>query len=227
VTPYSAPTGNADALIAKLNPIISGWAAYYRIGVSKRACGALDAHMWRLVYKWAKFTHTNKPKRWIIARYFGRFNSSRQDRWVFGSPETGFYLRTFEWTKIVRHRMVAGRASPDDPALTGYWAERRRRTRAPVDSVTWRLIRQQRGRCPLCRGLLLHADHEPQSPREWEQWLTATRRAIRKHAIVSAAGLGTPDGPNVPHLIHTHCRHRLGDGKDPALLLAREPSGLA
>jgi RNA-directed DNA polymerase len=46
---------NADTVIAKLNPIISGWAAYYRIGASKPAFGALDAHRWKLVYKWARF----------------------------------------------------------------------------------------------------------------------------------------------------------------------------
>ena len=33
---------NAEAVIARLNPIINGWAAYYRIGVSKRAFSALD-----------------------------------------------------------------------------------------------------------------------------------------------------------------------------------------
>ena len=63
-----------------------------------------------------------------------------------------------------QHRMVAGRASPDDPALTRYWDQRRRRTRLPVDAATWHLLCRQRGRCPLCRGLLLHADHQPQDP---------------------------------------------------------------
>jgi group II intron maturase len=33
-------------VIGKLNPIIAGWAAYYRIGVSKRAFTRLDAHMY-------------------------------------------------------------------------------------------------------------------------------------------------------------------------------------
>ncbi len=131
---------NADALIARLNPIITGWAAYYRIGVSKRAYGTLDAHLWRLAWKWAKFSHPNKPRRWIITRHFGMFNPARQDKWVFGSRDTGFYLRKFAWTKIVRHRMVAGRASPDDPALTGYWQQRRRRDRLPVDPATWHLL---------------------------------------------------------------------------------------
>jgi RNA-directed DNA polymerase len=218
---------NADALIARLNPVITGWAAYYRIGVSKRAYSALDAHLWRLAWKWAKFSHPNKPRRWIITRHFGMFNPARQDKWVFGSRDTGFYLRKFAWTKIVRHRMVAGRASPDDPALTGYWQQRRRRDRLPVDPATWHLLRRQRGRCPLCRGLLLHADHQPQSPEEWQQWHTATRKAIRKHAIDSVTDLGTPGEQVAYHLIHAHCRNRIGNGTSPALLPGMQPSGLA
>jgi RNA-directed DNA polymerase len=218
---------NADAVIARLNPVITGWAAYYRIGVSKRAYNALDAHLWRLAWKWARFSHPNKPARWIITRHFGMFNPARQDKWVFGSRETGFYLRKFAWTKIVRHRMVAGRASPDDPALTGYWDQRRRRARLPVDPATWHLLRRQRGRCPLCRGLLLHADHQPQGPEEWQQWHTATRTAIRKHAITSVVDLGTPDERAAHHLIHVHCQRRIGSGTNPALLPGPEPSGLA
>lgn len=53
--------------------------------------------------------------------YFGRFNTARQDRWVFGDRETGAYLVKFAWTKIIRHQLVKGTASPDDPALTDYW----------------------------------------------------------------------------------------------------------
>jgi RNA-directed DNA polymerase len=218
---------NADALIARLNPIITGWAAYYRIGVSKHAFGALDAHLWRLAWKWARFSHPDKPRRWIIARYFGMFNPARQDKWVLGSRETGFYLRKFAWTKIVRHRMVAGRASPDDPALTGYWQQRRRRDRLPVDPATWHLLRRQRGRCPLCRGLLPHADRQPQSPEEWQQWHTATRKAIRKHAIASVMDLGTPDERAAYHLIHAYCRNRTGNGTSTAPLPGPQPSGLA
>jgi RNA-directed DNA polymerase len=218
---------NADAVIARLNPVITGWAAYYRIGVSKRAFSALDAHLWKLAWKWARHSHPGKPQRWVSARYFGMFSPARQDKWVFGSRETGYYLRKFAWTKIVRHRMVAGRASPDDPALSGYWDQRRRRTRLPVDTATWHLLRRQRSRCPLCRGLLLHADHQPQGPEEWQQWHTATRTAIRKHAIATVTGLGTPDERYAHYLIHAHCRRRIGDGTSPALLPGSEPLGLA
>jgi RNA-directed DNA polymerase len=219
---------NADAVVARLNPIITGWAAYYRIGVSKHAYNGLDAHLWKLAWKWARLTHPNKPRRWVLARYFGMFNPARQDKWVFGSRETGYYLRKFAWTKIVRHRMVAGRASPDDPALSGYWDQRRRRAKLPVDPATWHLLRRQRGRCPLCRGLLLHADHQPQDPGDWQQWHAATRKAIRKQAIAAVTALGTPDERLAHYLIHAYCRRRINsDGSSPALLPGRQPSGLA
>ncbi|MFI0772708.1 group II intron maturase-specific domain-containing protein [Streptomyces sp. NPDC021218] len=51
---------NAEAVIHKLNPIIRGWAAYYRSVVSSRVFHALYAYVWKLVYKWAAHTHPNK-----------------------------------------------------------------------------------------------------------------------------------------------------------------------
>ena len=33
-------------------------------------------------YKWAIFSHANKPTSWVVHRYFGKFNKARQDRWV-------------------------------------------------------------------------------------------------------------------------------------------------
>jgi RNA-directed DNA polymerase len=96
---------NAAAVVQRLNPIIRGWSAYYRTVVSSKAFTALDRYLWHS-YKWAKFGHPKKPKYWIIDRYFGAFNKSRQDRWVFGDRVGGNYRVKFAWTKIVRHRMV-------------------------------------------------------------------------------------------------------------------------
>jgi RNA-directed DNA polymerase len=186
---------NAEAVIHRLDPVIRGWSAYYRSVVSSEAFASLDNYLWKLSYKWATYTHPNKPKTWIIDRYFGAFNKSRTDRWVFGDRDSGTYLRKFAWTKIVRHQMVKGGASIDDPALAEYWAKRRRTHRPPLRRSDLRLLQAQHGRCPLCRGLLLHADHEPASPPEWEQWLKATRKAVRQHAITADPGLGTPDEP--------------------------------
>ena len=102
---------NADVVIATLNPIIRGWAAYYRGAVSSKVFHTLDYQMWKLTYKWATWRHNNKPKPWIVDRYFGKHNKFRNDRWVFGDPDNNTYLVKFSWTDIVRHVMVTGAAS--------------------------------------------------------------------------------------------------------------------
>ena len=55
-------------MIKRLNPIIRGWAAYYRIVVSSELFSALDDYLWKLTYKWAVFSHSNKSKHWVIER---------------------------------------------------------------------------------------------------------------------------------------------------------------
>ena len=101
---------NASAVIKRLNPIIRGWAAYYRTQVSADAFGKLDtlpvaAHM---EVGQDSATRT-KPAYWVFARYFGKFNKARQDRWVFGDRTSGSYLHRFAWTNIVRHQIVRHR----------------------------------------------------------------------------------------------------------------------
>ena len=75
---------NAVAVITTLSPVIRGWAAYYRTVVSSEVFRSLDTHVWRLLYKWARWGHRNKPRHWVVARYFGKFNKFRNDHWVFG-----------------------------------------------------------------------------------------------------------------------------------------------
>ncbi|HZM66275.1 MAG TPA: reverse transcriptase domain-containing protein [Nakamurella sp.] len=199
---------NAKAVLARMIPIVRGWTAYYQGVVSKKIFTSLDHHMWKLTYKWAKYSHSNKPKYWISNRYFGRFNPDRADRWVFGDRVSGAHLPKFAWTKIVRHVMVSGRSTPDDPALAQYWADRRRKVKLPLDNSTLRLMKTQDGQCPLCGDYLLHADREPASPREWEQWLTGTRTAITRHNLVTTHGRpGNSDDVRV-RLVHSSCKPR-------------------
>jgi RNA-directed DNA polymerase len=210
--------GNAAAVMRTLTPIIRGWAAYYRTQVSSEVFSALDDYMWKLLCKWVKRTHPKKSRWWRMDRYFGRFNRSRNDRWVFGDKDSGAYLPKFAWTKIVRHVMVTGSASPDDPELARYRADRRgRKHNGPLSVLMLARLKAQRGRCPLCRTLLLHADREPQHPREWEQWLRGIRAATRKLNI--AAGTG----PDDQRLTHTACAARAAKTVTPALLLAASP----
>ena len=218
---------NATAVIRMLNPIVRGWAAYYRGVVSTDVFQSLDHYVWKLTYKWALYRHNHRPRHRIVARYYGQFHPTRKDRWVFGDRDSGAFLTQFAWTKIVRHDLVKGRSSPDDPDLNEYWARRRRKTRddlPPIGYQRTRLLKKQNGRCPVCQGLLLHADHPPRSPEEWEQWAAATRKALTLNAI---ATMGSSTNEKEHRLVHEHCRRRHRTPGSPASSAPTTSQGLA
>jgi len=199
---------NAAAVLAKIAPITRGWSAYYKTAVSARVFTALDAHLWKLTYKWACWTHPNKPKRWTTSRYYRKFSKLRNDRWVFGNPDTGACLPKLSWTPIVRHTLVKGGASPDDPSLAQYWERRRQKVKPPLDPYVVRLLSRQDGRCSLCGENLLTPDQPPQSPEGWERWfLQVVKMAITADYLV-LHGQPAAGNDDRTHLIHATCRKR-------------------
>ena len=115
--------------------------------------------MFRRAVRYIKRMHSNKPKGWQNAHYFGRLNQRRQDRWVFGDKHTGGYLLKFAWFRIERHVLVQGRASPDDPARRDYWAKRIAAKTKDLPPGKRRMAYAQNHICPLC-GASLHNGEE-------------------------------------------------------------------
>jgi len=212
---------NAQAVIKRLNPIIRGWAAYYRTVVSSEVFTSLDNYVWTLTYKWAKHSHPGRTGYWVVARYFGMHHKTRRNRWVFGDRHSGAHLQKFAWTRIVRHQMVRHRASPDDPTLAAYWAERRRKAPPlPTGKTGQRLLEAQKGRCPLCETPLIPADDPPPSPQQWDAWMAATRAVITENP---ARADGNTDEPDL-RLTHARClRRTTARGSSTVLLHASEP----
>src|SRR5262249_33427060 len=93
--------------------------------VASAAFARMDDWMHRRAVRYVKRRHPNKPWAWCQNRYWGRLNPEREDRWVFGDKPGGAYLLKFRWFKIVRHRLVRGRASPAAPRRPEYWSARR------------------------------------------------------------------------------------------------------
>ena len=194
---------NVAAVLARIVPVTRGWIAYYRTVVSSRVLSALSEYLWKLTYKWACWSHPNKPKRWIVGQYYRKFD--RADRWVFGDRDTGAYLPKPAWTSIVRHTLVKGGASPDDPALAEYWSQRRRKVKPLLDAYTVRLLSRQDGRCSLCGENLITPDQPPQTPEGWERWfLWVTKKAIKADYLVHH---DTPSAARNKrtHLVHATC----------------------
>ena len=204
-----------------------GWAAYYRGVVSSKVFASLDDYLWKLTYKWACCSHPNKPKPWIVNRYFGKFNKFRNDRWVFGDRDSGAYLPKLAWTNIVRHTLVKGGASPDDPDLAEYWAERRRKSQTPARCSTvapalqaGRALHPVRGR-PAAR--------RPAAPNPTRLG-TVVAHVTRKAMVTDhSAAHGRPGPPAMSHrLVHASCHraHLARVGRPPALH-PESPSRLA
>ena len=89
----------------------------------------LDSWMFHRQVRFVQRIHKGKNWNWLRKHYWSLAHPTRRDRWVFGSPITGRYLQKFSWVRIRRHTLVKGAASPDDPALQEYWAQRRTRKR--------------------------------------------------------------------------------------------------
>jgi RNA-directed DNA polymerase len=146
-----------EVAINELNPVVRGWANYFRIGVSSDTFHKLDEWMYVRELRYAKRTHPRKTTKWILSKYFGRFNPNRDNRFIFGDKKSKKYLLKFAWFPIERHVLVQGSASPDDPSLREYWLERIA-TKVVRDSMPsrQRLSQRQKGRCIMCGESLLN-----------------------------------------------------------------------
>lgn len=151
--------GQRLALVLKaLNPIIRGWANYYRTVVSKATFNHLDHWMYERCYRYARFRHPNKPWYWIKQRYWSTYREGSRNQWVFGDRVTRAHLLLFNWTRIYRHILVTGTYSKDDPTLRDYWEARRQRKIHDLPPKWMGFARKQKGRCPHCKGSLYNGE---------------------------------------------------------------------
>jgi RNA-directed DNA polymerase len=141
---------NAQAVCNKLNPIIRGWANYFRIASCRQVFRDLDSFMFRREVRYVNRTHPNKPTHWKKAKYWGKLNPRIEDGWVFGDKETGRYLLKFRWFPKKDHIRVKGTASPDDPTLKKYWEERSLRKLDGLVPSKKSVALRQGGKCTVC-----------------------------------------------------------------------------
>lgn len=137
-------------IIRSLNPLIRGWANYYRPWVSSAVFRDLDRWMATRQWRYLKRQHPNHSKGWCFQHYWGRFNPQRPESTYFGDKASGVYLQQFTKFSIERHILVKGKASPDDPSLKAYWQKRRTKQIKQHMPSRQRIMRKQQGLCPIC-----------------------------------------------------------------------------
>lgn len=125
----SALGQSQEKLLHRLNPLIRGWANYFRHGASKRTFERLDYDIHWQLWRWAKRRHPNKPAKWIVRKYFTATGKSGH----FGvrlnkDKDTSQVLALYRAasTKIQRHLKIKGAANPYDLRYAKYFEQRRR-----------------------------------------------------------------------------------------------------
>ena len=96
-----------EVLIKKLNPILRGFANYYKGVVSKETFNYISHRVWQYLWRWAKRRHPNKNSKWVRKRYF---KTIKGNKWVFActtsdrrGQDKELALYQIDYTPIERH----------------------------------------------------------------------------------------------------------------------------
>jgi len=188
---------SADHLCKMVNPVIRGWANYFRVGVSTRAFAKLDRYLFKLQWQWAKRQHPNKSKGWRRKRYWGTVTAAGGSIWDFKTQYT--HMRKYSWTPIKRHVLVRYGACWDDPDLEAYWAARKAQEAInSLDGFQRKAAEQQKWVCPNCGDWLMNGE-------EWHEHHVVQRKD---------GGQRTLENIRLVHLFCHQAEHALNRQKD-------------
>jgi RNA-directed DNA polymerase len=187
-----------EDVIRKINPILRGFANYYKGVVSKETFSYISHRVWQYLWRWAKRRHPNKNTTWVRKAYFKTINGNK---WTFactisehrGMVDRIYSLYPIAYTPIERHVKVKGEASPDDPSLKEYWDKRNQKLGKSYwakGSKNYLIAQNQQWKCPTCGQPLLNEEE------------------IETHHIVPVAQEGLHDISNLQHL-HTPCHKQV------------------
>jgi RNA-directed DNA polymerase len=186
-----------EDVIRKLNPLLRGFANYYRGVVSKEIFSYIDNRVWHYLYRWAKRRHPKKGKKWVLNCYF---HSQKERNGVFMCESVGrkgkeltHILYNVESTRINRHIKVKGCSSPDDSSLREYWDNRKLKQGKNYwakGSKYHQVAVNQDWKCPICGEFLFNKEE------------------IETHHIVAVKDGGNESTDNLNHL-HKACHKQI------------------
>jgi RNA-directed DNA polymerase len=166
---------SAESVINYLNPIIRGFAYYYRTACSKEILSYFDSKIWEALYKWARKKHGSLSRKEVVRKYFNiGIQHPKFNKWDFltitkdrrGKSKAIVLFKAASVKKVI-HVKVPGKYSKDDPTLTKYWSDRAKEFGNQIfakNSKYEKIAKQQKYKCPICsehihNGEPLHLHH--------------------------------------------------------------------
>jgi len=190
-------TVKPEEVIKHLNPILRGWANYYRHCSSQEIFATFNHRIVQMLWQWCKRRHHRKHLKWVKNKYFTVLGN---DHWTFFADtkdRTGkrkrLYLKDVSDIPILRHTKVEGTASPDDPTKVDYWKKRQSKLGSSVwakGSKLYKVAQSQHWRCTECGDYLLNGEQ------------------IHTHHITEVTNGGTDEIDNLIHL-HQICHRKV------------------
>jgi len=183
-------TAKQESITYMLNPMLQGFAMYYRFAVSQEIFSDVNYQVWQKLWRWAKRRHPRKPRKWIANKYY---SMTGKRRWVFTS-ETGKQVINIASIPIVRFVKIKSgmRVHADDKDTREYW-KKRVYTNALSQVYTIkieRLMKKQKGICPCCGNPITKEDIADQK--------------VHAHHMLPRSKGGS-EKPNNLQLLHQDC----------------------
>jgi RNA-directed DNA polymerase len=89
-----------DQLLHRLNPVLRGWCAYFRCGVSSRTFAYLDAFTWRRVVRWLRGKYPKRNWRWLIGHYLSGWRPTDGEVTLFNPAKVATTRYRYRGAKI-------------------------------------------------------------------------------------------------------------------------------
>ena len=192
---------SVETLIMKVNPILRGWANYFRIGVASETFNDLDHYLFKLQGRWMKRQHPHKNWKWRSKKYYGKHDPNSDSQYVFGTSRQCRMVRLSTFP-IRRHVMVKRFAAWDDPQLENYWNERaKKKVQQELTPFQQQIAAQQQWKCPVCNEPLTNEEE------------------LHQHHVTPRAkgGMNRPDNLQV---VHYYCHKAIHGNQLQPLLIA-------
>jgi RNA-directed DNA polymerase len=190
-----------ETLIGKVNPMLRGWANYFRTGVAKETFAKLDSYLFTLQGRWMKRAHPTKSWKWRTRKYQGKHDPNSDYKYVFGLSEKCRMIRLSS-IPIQRHTVIRSFTSWDDPELEDYWNQRSKKKASKELSRFQQLIAaRQEWRCPVCNEPLVNGEE------------------LHEHHVTPRAQGGS-NRPDNLRLVHYYCHGAIHANQLQSMLIA-------
>ena len=151
------PSVTQSSIIRLLNPIIIGWANYYKYVVSSDTFSKADYQIFHKLWRWALKRHPKKSKTWIKKKYFRKIGTRS---WTFSVEnkkdevnKRHHALKYLTDTEIIRYVKIRNEVNPYEPMDKEYFDKRETYKMLLTlngKKTILKMWERQNRKCPIC-----------------------------------------------------------------------------